>query len=271
MRRVAAKMTHGSAGICITLNTRGDLGEAADTSLLPLPTVSKMQEGKPTEAVTDHPRRNGEHGLGHRKDHSAPQRRQQIRRGSRPLNARLPTPKLAEAAPIVPHVTKANITYKVMNTVPETGFPSCPFVWMTSLRPAPDSSPMCRHAPHYRRRYVEMPQYQRVRPCTILLREGREKLNPKAYYIHEEQVPRAGVQVSQSFQRTRWNFGKVFTWLGVQKQTDRGEGSTNSTSTKLSTCPCPAPEIEKSMGVRGSSIQRVTSHKASSRPALLKN
>ena len=68
-------------------------------------------------------------------------------------------------------------------------------------------------------------QYQKVRPRTVLLREGRDKLNPKAYFIHEEEVPRAGVHVSQSFQRTRWNGGKVFVWLGIRKQTGRGEGS----------------------------------------------
>jgi len=49
-----------------------------------------------------------------------------------------------------------------------------------------------------------------VRPRTVLLREGRDKLNPKAYYIHEEEVPRAGVQISQSFQRTRWNLANTF-------------------------------------------------------------
>jgi hypothetical protein len=31
--------------------------------------------------------------------------------------------------------------------------------------------------------------------------------------------------VSQSFQRTRWYDGRVFTWLGVRKETGRGESS----------------------------------------------
>ena len=48
---------------------------------------------------------------------------------------------------------------------------------------------------------------------------------PKAYYVHEEEVPRAGAMVSQSYQRTRWIGGRVFTWLGVRKQTGRGEGT----------------------------------------------
>jgi hypothetical protein len=38
-------------------------------------------------------------------------------------------------------------------------------------------------------------------------------------------VPRAGVRVTQSFQRTRWHQGEVFVWVGVRKTTGRGEGS----------------------------------------------
>jgi hypothetical protein len=66
----------------------------------------------------------------------------------------------------------------------------------------------------------------RVQPRTNLMREGLEaKPKRQPYFVHEEEVPRAGVQVSQSFQRTRWYGGKVFTWLGVRKTTGRGEGS----------------------------------------------
>jgi len=49
--------------------------------------------------------------------------------------------------------------------------------------------------------------------------------NPLAYFIHEEEVPRSGVIVSQSFQRTRWANGEVFVWLGMKKETGKGEGS----------------------------------------------
>jgi hypothetical protein len=48
---------------------------------------------------------------------------------------------------------------------------------------------------------------------------------PRKYLIHEEEVPRAGAVVSQSYQRTRWVGGRVVTWLGARKQTGRGEGS----------------------------------------------
>jgi hypothetical protein len=45
------------------------------------------------------------------------------------------------------------------------------------------------------------------------------------YVIHEEEVPRAGVQVSLAFKRTRWRDGRAWVWLGVRKRTGRGEGS----------------------------------------------
>ena len=45
------------------------------------------------------------------------------------------------------------------------------------------------------------------------------------YFLHEEEVSRAGVRVTQSFQRTRWRDGRAWVWLGVRKQTGRGEGS----------------------------------------------
>jgi hypothetical protein len=56
-----------------------------------------------------------------------------------------------------------------------------------------------------------------------LLQEGLK--DRKAYFIHEEEIPRSGVIVEQSYQRTRWNNGKVFVWFGVRKTTGRGEGS----------------------------------------------
>ena len=65
----------------------------------------------------------------------------------------------------------------------------------------------------------------KIQPRTILIREGLDRDPKTAYFIHEEEVPRAGIRISQSYQRTRWYNGKVFTWLGIKKQTGRGEGS----------------------------------------------
>jgi hypothetical protein len=65
----------------------------------------------------------------------------------------------------------------------------------------------------------------KIKPNTSILREGLDTTVPSVFYIHEEEVPRMGVRVTQSFQRTRWMNGEVFTWLGMRKLTGRGEGS----------------------------------------------
>ena len=77
-----------------------------------------------------------------------------------------------------------------------------------------------------------------VRPRTSLLRQGLD--DGVAYYLHEEEVPRAGVRVTQSFQRTRWRDGRVWLWLGVRKQTGRGEGSSGLAFDQIVNMPPPA-------------------------------
>ncbi len=62
---------------------------------------------------------------------------------------------------------------------------------------------------------------EKVRTRTTLLRQNL----PKAFFVFEEEVPRAGAVVSQAYQRTRWLSGRVVTWFGARKQTGRGEGS----------------------------------------------
>lgn len=79
-----------------------------------------------------------------------------------------------------------------------------------------------------------------VRPRTQLLRNGFEYdpsgelepyVNPSAYdqndpyFIHEEEVPRAGIKVKGTFQRARWYDGKIVQWYGHKKSYGKGEGS----------------------------------------------
>ncbi len=66
---------------------------------------------------------------------------------------------------------------------------------------------------------------QKVQPLTSLLRQGLDLTPAQTYFLHEEEVPRAGARVTQYFSRSRWTQGQVFTWLRVQKQTGRGEAS----------------------------------------------
>jgi hypothetical protein len=75
---------------------------------------------------------------------------------------------------------------------------------------------------------------QPMRPNTSLLRVGINKDNTllndgsgkaMVYDIEESEVPREGIVVRKSFQRTRWTNGEVFTWAGFRKGTGRGEGA----------------------------------------------
>jgi hypothetical protein len=44
------------------------------------------------------------------------------------------------------------------------------------------------------------------------------------YFVEEEEVPRAGIYVERSWQRTRWIQGRTLIWLGRRKTAGRGEG-----------------------------------------------
>jgi hypothetical protein len=111
---------------------------------------------------------------------------------------------------------KAPIKYQVMNQVPEQWIPFIPVHLDGTVRET-----QLQRAALPRILEGDPDQPEKIRPRTMLLRPNL----PKAYYVHEEEVPRAGAIVSQSYQRTRWIGGRVFTWLGVRKQTGRGEGT----------------------------------------------
>jgi hypothetical protein len=68
---------------------------------------------------------------------------------------------------------------------------------------------------------ARMPEAIAAYRTTIL--EGDDPDQP--YFIHEEEVPRAGAIVTKAFQRTRWWNGRTYLWLGRRKQTGRGEGA----------------------------------------------
>jgi hypothetical protein len=122
---------------------------------------------------------------------------------------------IAELAKAMPPKPAASIRYQVMNSVPEQWIPFIPVHVEGSVR----EIQLQRAAmPRILEGDPNLPE--KVRPRTTLLRQNL----PKAYFIREEEVPRAGVVVHQSYQRTRWTGGKVVTWLGVRKQTGRGEG-----------------------------------------------
>ncbi|WP_119079805.1 hypothetical protein [Chitinophaga alhagiae] len=211
-----------------TLNTKGNMGEQTDTGLLVLPTVSKIQEGKPLEEI--HLIRdemanmvwgiestiplatgNGKHGSEAARELKA--RYQQI------LDKQIGN---GTVIPPAPPEYKADLRYEVMNTVPENWIPFIPARMENSIR----AIRLQRAAmPRILNGNPDKPE--KTEPRTSLLREGLDATPAATYFVNEEEVTRAGTFVMESYQRTRWYNGKVVTWLGIRKQTGRGEGASH--------------------------------------------
>ncbi len=115
---------------------------------------------------------------------------------------------------------KPQLKYQLGNSVSENWIPFVPVHQNGSNREI-----------HFQRasmpRINELFEPHAIRPRTQLLREGinEEDNQQTPYYINEEEVPRAGVKVTGTYQRTRWYNGKVVSWYGRRKKTGRGEGS----------------------------------------------
>ena len=119
-----------------------------------------------------------------------------------------------------PPAPGAKVRYQVMSTVAENWIPMIPVHVPGDVR----ETQLQRAAmPRVMEGDPDLPKP--VRPRTSLLRHGLDQAVPEAYLLHEEEVPRAGVLVTQSFQRTRWRDGRAWIWLGVRKQTGRGGSS----------------------------------------------
>jgi hypothetical protein len=116
-------------------------------------------------------------------------------------------PSLPPAAPI---------RYQVMSSVPEEWLPFIP----VHVDGSPRETQLQRAAmPRFLDGDPDEPA--KIRPRTPLMSQNL----PKAYYVYEEEVPRAGARVTQSYQRTRRPDGSVLVWYGARKGTGRGEGS----------------------------------------------
>lgn len=115
---------------------------------------------------------------------------------------------------------KAQLKYQLGNTVSENWIPFIPVHQSGSNREI-----------HFQRasmpRIIEVFDPHAIRPRTQLLRQGIEDddSQPDSMYINEEEIPRAGVKLTGTYQRTRWYNGKIVAWYGRRKSTGRGEGS----------------------------------------------
>ncbi len=119
-----------------------------------------------------------------------------------------------------PFADGAKIRYEVASSVPEHWIPMIPMHVPGDVREI-----QLQRAAMLRVIGGDPAPPAKVTPRTTLLRRGLDEAPLQPYFLHEEEVPRAGIRVSQQFQRTRWRDGRVWVWVGVQKQTGRGEGS----------------------------------------------
>jgi hypothetical protein len=126
------------------------------------------------------------------------------------------------------------VRYEVMSSVPEQWIPFVPVHVPGDIREI-----QLQRATLPRPIGGLPPALDRVRPRTALLREGLDAGQP--YVLHEEEIPRSGTVVEQSYQRTRWRDGRTIVWLGVRRGTGRGEASSGLAFDRLVDVP-PEPE-----------------------------
>jgi hypothetical protein len=207
------------------MKLKGNADVAADTTLVLLPTVPKCNEGQPIDdvqlirdevanmvwAVEQHvPLATGRSKSGHEAGTELAKRYESIL--DHEIDGGIVEPDIPEHA--------AAIRYELMQGVPENWIPMIP------VHKDGDNREIQLQRASMPRIIVGDPNPpEKIKPRTTLMRQGLDETPAQPYYLYEEEVPRAGVRVTQSFQRTRWHDGRVFTWIGARKSTGRGEGN----------------------------------------------
>ncbi|NNB90570.1 hypothetical protein HJC10_28105 [Corallococcus exiguus] len=203
----------------------GQARRAVDRSLLLLPTAYKVQEGAPKEEVLlvrDELANSAwavektvwlPDGSAKPGAEAATELRAFLEQDLlRVLGGALPPPP--------PVADGVKLRYQVMNTVPEQWIPFIPVHLPDDVRQV-----QLQRAALPRILQGDPRKPLKVEPRTALMREGLDATPARSYFVHEEEVPRAGARVTQGFQRTRWTDGSAWVWLGIRKQAGRGEAS----------------------------------------------
>jgi len=201
-----------------TIDVAGQPGAKADTSLLLLPTATKILRSPPTEDILL--LRDEVANMVWGVEQTIPLATGESKRGIEAARQKLAFLQAQIGPPPAPGPANAPIRYRVMNTVPENWIPFIPVHVDGSNRAI-----QLQRAAMPRILEGDPHPPGKVEPRTVLLREGLDRTPQQTYFIFEEEVPRAGARLMQTFERTRWTDGKVYTWLRVRRQTGRGEGS----------------------------------------------
>ncbi len=108
----------------------------------------------------------------------------------------------------------AAIRYLLGTTVPENWIPFLPVQRPGSVQ---DIAFQRAAMPQ-----MGVPPRDVIRAKGALLNEA-----PLPWFVNEEEVPYAGTIVRRSYQRARWYDGRTYLWIGRQRETGRGVGSSN--------------------------------------------
>jgi hypothetical protein len=197
-----------------TLTSR-DAASAPAPVLFVAPAAAKVQESAPFEAAALIRDEMANMVWGIERTVMAPQGRgmpgAEAAREVRAYHARFVAPPPAAAPGGAAALDEVPIRYELMTEVPEHWIP---FVGATEGRL--QRGTMLRII-----RGDDRPP-AKIRPRTTLLRPGLDR--GAGYFVPQEEVPRAGAVVLQTFRRTRAADGRVLTWMASHKQTGRGEG-----------------------------------------------
>jgi hypothetical protein len=207
------------------INIQGGPAAASDQSLLMLPTVPHIQEGEILEEVLLIRDEAANMVWGIEKtvclSSGEPKRGVEVAREERAYYEAT----AAGGGGGGPPPPAAPISYRLMTSVPENWIPFLPV-----HAAAGDNREVQLQRASMPRIIGDHPTalplpLRKVKPRTVLLREGLDANPATSYFIVEEEVPRAGARLTQRYERTRWIDGSVHTWLRVRKETGRGEGS----------------------------------------------
>jgi hypothetical protein len=203
-----------------TINTRNAPagGSMADTTLLLLPTLSGMQFGPPQEEVFLVRDEVADMAWGIEKTVSLASG--VTRPGSEVAKQTFNYLQSLIGTAGPPPPLAAAVRYQAMNSVPENWIPLIPV-----HVPGDNREVQLQRAAMPRILVGDRNPAEKVQPLTSLLRQGLDLTPAKTFFLHEEEVPRAGARLTQYYSRCRWTQGQVYTWLRVQKQTGRGEAS----------------------------------------------
>jgi len=205
-----------------TLAVHGTEDVPAQLGTVLLPVAPKVQEGKPLEQI--HLLRDEIANMVWGVETRVPLPSGRGQAGSETgyeFRTKLGQLVLAAHPETAPEVEfKAPVRYQIANTVPEHWIPFIPVHIEGQMR---QIQLQRASLPRILENDPDVPK--KIEPRTSLLREGLDEKPPQPYFLHEEEVSRAGATVRLSFQRTRWHGGRVLTWLGIRKQTGRGGGS----------------------------------------------